>query len=80
MWESRRGDECLRQAVFSANGIRTHNDPGLNRMPLPVGLPRCIEYRFRAVVCLASTPGRIRTGDLHRDKVASTPGCSARAC
>src|SRR5262245_23528242 len=23
-------------------------------------------------------PGRIRTDDLHRDRVASTPGCSAR--
>lgn len=56
MWESRRGDECLRQAVFSANGIRTHNYPGLNRMPLPVGLPRCIEYRFRAVVLCQAPP------------------------
>ena len=27
-----------------------------------------------------STPDRIRTDDLHRDRVASTPGCSARVC
>jgi hypothetical protein len=47
-------------------GVEPTNRQGLSLAALPVCVPR------------RSVPDRIRTDDLHRDRVASTPGCSAR--
>lgn len=71
------------------SGIRTHNFPSLNRIPLPVGSPRRVQLRDHEIdlrkiplssIVIVSAFDRIRTDDLHCDKVANTPDCSAKAC
>ncbi len=57
-------------------GVEPTGHQGLSLAALPVCVPCLLRFRH---LHNSSAPDGIRTHDLHLDRVASTPGCSARA-
>jgi hypothetical protein len=70
----RREEHHPEDEPVAREGVEPTDHQGLSLAALPV----CVSCRNNGR-CTSSAPDGIRTHGLHLDRVASTPGCSARA-